>query len=101
MIIFKFSFVTNNAWWSCERTITLITSFIASTHYIPLSVEGAIFSVQGKLLPDDGASTDHFGAAVTLYNTNVMVGSYNDDDRGTDSGIKYLMRMVFTNLIIL
>ncbi|HHN78503.1 MAG TPA: hypothetical protein ENK11_07515, partial [Phycisphaerales bacterium] len=43
-----------------------------------------------KLLPDDGATDDWFGTSVAIENGVVAVGSYQDDDNGTDSGSVYL-----------
>ncbi len=43
-----------------------------------------------KLLPDDGAELDFFGASVAVSGATAIVGAYWDDDNGTDSGSAYL-----------
>lgn len=43
-----------------------------------------------KLLPNDGAEGDEFGYSIAIDNNAVVVGSYLDDDNGSDSGSVYL-----------
>jgi FG-GAP repeat/Lectin C-type domain len=43
-----------------------------------------------KLLPDDGAAGDWFGRSVAIDGTTTIVGAYDHDDNGTDSGSAYL-----------
>lgn len=43
-----------------------------------------------KLVPDDGAEGDRFGVSACLSADTVVVGSYRDDDNGTDSGSAYV-----------
>ena len=43
-----------------------------------------------KLLPDDGASSDHFGISVAINGATAIVGADHNDDNGTDSGSAYL-----------
>ncbi len=43
-----------------------------------------------KLTPDDGAASDYFGSSVALSGNAALVGSYQDDDNGKDSGSAYL-----------
>ena len=43
-----------------------------------------------KLLPDDGADDDHFGTSVAISGTTAVVGVWQDDDNGADSGSAYL-----------
>ncbi len=43
-----------------------------------------------KLLPDDGAFGNLFGASVAISGTTAIVGAPGDDDNGTDSGSAYL-----------
>lgn len=43
-----------------------------------------------KLLPDDGAGGDQFGAAVAISGTFALVGALGDDDNGSSSGSAYL-----------
>ena len=46
-----------------------------------------------KLLPDDGAAGDRFGASVAIYADTVVVGAPEDDDQGDDSGSAYVFRL--------
>jgi FG-GAP repeat len=43
-----------------------------------------------KLLPDDGAAFDHFGAAVDIDGATAVVGAPDDSDNGQHSGSAYL-----------
>ena len=43
-----------------------------------------------KLLADDGAAFDRFGRSVAISGAIAIVGAYNDDDNGSDSGSAYL-----------
>lgn len=43
-----------------------------------------------KLLAADAAAGDRFGAAISQSGNRVLIGSYLDDDLGTDSGSAYL-----------
>ena len=43
-----------------------------------------------KLLPEDGAAGDQFGASVAISGTTAVVGSYGDNDNGINSGSAYL-----------
>ncbi len=43
-----------------------------------------------KLLPSDGAAEDNFGISIAIDNGVVAVGSFQDDDQGTNSGSAYL-----------
>jgi hypothetical protein len=54
--------------------------------YIYESV-GNIWSHQSKLLAADGAASDRFGVAVSIYGTTAMIGAFGDDDKIWDAGI--------------
>ena len=43
-----------------------------------------------KLLPNDGAAGDRFGAGVAISGVTAIVGAPGDDDNGVDSGSAYL-----------
>ena len=43
-----------------------------------------------KLLADDGAADDHFGFSVAISGATAIVGTWHDDDNGSDSGSAYL-----------
>ncbi|MGF1632984.1 MAG: CARDB domain-containing protein [Phycisphaerae bacterium] len=58
----------------------------AFTRVFPLGVWGQV----DKLLPADGAAGDRFGFSVAVSGNLALVGSYLDDDNGTNSGSAYL-----------
>ena len=43
-----------------------------------------------KLTADDGAAYDNFGASVVISDGTIVVGAYNDDDKGSNSGSAYV-----------
>ena len=51
---------------------------------------GTNWTQQAKIIPNDGAANDLFGYSVSLSGDTVIVGSYFDDDNGTDSGSAYI-----------
>ncbi|MDR1284473.1 MAG: FG-GAP repeat protein [Opitutaceae bacterium] len=42
-----------------------------------------------KLLASDGVATDRFGWSVSLSGANALIGAYNNDDKGDNSGAAY------------
>ncbi|UCC22767.1 MAG: SMP-30/gluconolactonase/LRE family protein [Planctomycetota bacterium] len=54
--------------------------------------EGEIWSQQAKLIPSDGSDGDNFGYSVSIDGDYAIVGSYHDDDKGSDSGSVYIFR---------
>lgn len=51
---------------------------------------GTTWSEQAKLVAADGASGDYFGLATSLSGDTALVGAFNDDDKGTNSGSAYV-----------
>jgi len=51
---------------------------------------GTSWSQQAKLTADDAAANDLFGASVAISGDSVVVGAFQDDDGGTDSGSAYV-----------
>ena len=51
---------------------------------------GTAWSQQAKLTAKDGAHSDSFGWSVSVSDTTALVGAYEDDDRGKNSGSAYL-----------
>ncbi len=47
---------------------------------------GSVWSQQQKLLAPDGVGGDYFGSAVSVSADTVVVGAFQDDDNGSDSG---------------
>ena len=51
---------------------------------------GGTWTQQQVLQPADGAGGDRFGVSVSLYDDTALVGSYFDDDLGSNSGSAYV-----------
>jgi len=45
---------------------------------------------QAKLTASDGAASDQFGSSVSIAGDTVIVGAWQDDDNGADSGSAYI-----------
>jgi hypothetical protein len=58
--------------------------------------DGATWSQQQKLTASDGAANDNFGNSVSISGDYAVVGAYDDDDRGTNSGSAYIFKRVGT-----
>ena len=58
---------------------------------------GTSWSQLTKLKATDGAKGDHFGCSVALSGGNLLVGAYEDDDTGWDSGASYYFTRSGTN----
>jgi len=52
-----------------------------------------------KLLPSDGQGLDEFGISVDVSGDLAVVGAWNDDDNGTDSGSAYVFRFDGTSWV--
>ena len=55
--------------------------------------------VPNKLLAPDGASGDYFGDSVALNGNYALIGSYQDNDNGEDSGSAYLFDITSRDLL--
>jgi hypothetical protein len=51
---------------------------------------GTIWTQQAKLLPSDGARDDYFGWSVALDGNTAIIGAFQDDDNGIESGSAYV-----------
>lgn len=52
--------------------------------------EGVSWTEQAKLNASDGAAEDYFGNSVSLSGDTALIGAYQDDDKGTNSGSAYM-----------
>ncbi len=57
----------------------------------------AVWSLQAKLVAADGAASDWFGCAVRIAGDTALVGAYQDDDKGSNSGSAYVFTRSGTN----
>jgi len=55
-----------------------------------LKRENDLWSIHKKILPSDPKAGDEFGKAVSMTANNLAIGSFLDDDQGTNSGSVYL-----------
>ena len=53
---------------------------------------GATYDEVAKLTASDAAADDYFGYSVAIDGDTIVVGAYNDDDAGTNSGSAYVFR---------
>lgn len=67
-----------------------ISAAVGLSVVLSASAPGQILSENLKLLPNDGAASDHFGWSVAIGESVVAVGAYGDDDNGAASGSAYL-----------
>ena len=51
---------------------------------------GSAWTQQAKLTASDGALGDQFGTSVSVSGDTAIVGAYNDDDKGMNSGSAYI-----------
>ncbi len=51
---------------------------------------GSTWSEQAKLTASDGAADDEFSRSVSVSGETAVVGAYNDDDNGSNSGSAYV-----------
>lgn len=58
--------------------------------YVFVRNENGSWSQQAKLLPDDGAAGDWFGASVSVSGNTAVIGSSGSDDNGESSGSSYV-----------
>ncbi|MGB0534872.1 MAG: FG-GAP repeat protein, partial [Acholeplasmataceae bacterium] len=57
-----------------------------SVYVYDLSKTSGDDGFQTKITPSDGAAGDLFGQSVTIDGTTLVVGAYQDDDNGSNSG---------------
>ena len=46
-----------------------------------------------KITASDGAASDSFGRSVAVGSGRIVVGAYQDDDNGTNSGSAYIFNL--------
>lgn len=54
--------------------------------------DGDVWTQQTKLVANDRASFDSFGAAVAIHGDTIVVGAWGNDDGGSSSGSVYVFR---------
>ncbi|MBK9385664.1 MAG: FG-GAP repeat protein [Planctomycetes bacterium] len=69
-------------WW---QAVAVVATLVVSAQ-VGLGQASEI----AKLLAGDGAADDRFGVSVSINGDTALVGAYQDDDRGLDSGGAYV-----------
>eukprot|EP01083_Nonionella_stella_P242377 845502_1 len=59
--------------------------------YLPLAL-GSSWGITQKIMAPDLYKYDYFGYSICIYDTFLMIGSYGDDDKRTNSGSVYIYR---------
>jgi len=91
---------TSNDWFGCSVSLTGDTALVGAykdddkgadsgSAYVFLRT-GTTWSQQAKLIASDGTSNDWFGFSVALAGNTALIGAYQDDDKGADSGSAYV-----------
>ncbi len=63
----------------------------AGSAYVFTKVSG-VWSQKAKLIASDGAADDKFGISVAVDHDTIVVGAYQDDDNGSQSGSAYVFK---------
>ena len=58
---------------------------------------GTSWAQEAKILPTDGAFSDHFGYSVSISGDYAIVGAHRNDDNGSKSGSAYLFKRTGTS----
>ncbi len=64
--------------------------FASGSAYI-FTRSGGVWTQQAKILADDAAAGDEFGASVSIDGDTALVGAPGDDDNGSSSGSAYVI----------
>jgi len=57
---------------------------------------GTTWTQQTKLTASDGSAEDWFGISISISGDYAIIGAYNDDDNGAESGSSYIFHRVGT-----
>jgi len=55
-------------------------------------LNGGSWGQTAKLIATDAAANDRFGYSVSLFNNRALIGAYQDDDNGNNSGSAYVFK---------
>jgi PKD repeat protein len=58
---------------------------------------GPIWTQEAKLTAFDATNNDRFGWSVSIYNDYAVIGAYQDDDHGLESGSAYIFQRTGTS----
>ncbi len=63
-----------------------------SAYVFKYDESSATWVEQQKLLPADGAMEDYFGRSVSIFDDEIVIGAFYDDDTGLNSGSVYVFK---------
>ena len=72
---------------------------VASGSAYVFDFDGEQWQEKQKLLASDGATGDRFGYDVAIENNRIVIGAFNDDVNGSDSGSAYAFNFVDNNWV--
>jgi hypothetical protein len=83
-----------------NKILLYITIILLSLTNIRI-VSCSQYSQLSKILAKDGASNDFFGSSLSIYDNNALTGTYDDDDKGANSGNTYIYNIYHLLITIL
>lgn len=78
--------------WNHNNTRGSAYVFRRDDNGTPLDPSDDWWVEEGKLLASDGSFNDQFGRAVSISGDRAIVGSYLEDEAGSDAGAAYVFR---------
>jgi hypothetical protein len=70
--------------------------FIGSGSVYYYTLIGSDWSLQSKLLNNDGYSKDAFGSSISIFDNNALIGAMKDSDKALLAGEnRYLVRVIY------
>lgn len=73
-----------------EKTATLMVQGDSPANDVSASLSGIGTPSESKLTASDGAVYDNFGLSVSISGDYAIIGAYQDDDSGSNSGAAYV-----------
>lgn len=80
-----------SAKWNAERGYRSGAAYVLTRKKTNDGVQEEWVQSQ-KLTADDAAVQDNFGSSVAIDGDTIVVGAYNDDDKGQESGSAYIFK---------
>lgn len=74
------------------RYLLLFALFFSTLLAVPVIHNSYSFEELGKLTASDASASDEFGYSVSIDGSYAVVGAYQNDDNGTDSGSAYVFK---------
>ena len=78
------------AWWDDDNGSRSGSAYVFTK---PANGWATTSSFAAKLTASDGAAYDEFGLSVAVHGDTIVVGTWQDDDNGTESGSAYVYEL--------